>query len=123
MKSDEELNKNIGIRIKKLRETKKEYQKETVYKLKKYGIYISEGALGTYEKGIRKVPPNTIIALAKHFDVTTDYLLGLTNKPKGDILDNHLEIVASTRDNVDISELPEREKEIIRNIIRTSKGE
>jgi hypothetical protein len=63
MKDNEKINKEIGCKIKKLREEKSEYQKETVYNLKKYGI--------------------------------------------------------------DISDLPEREKEIIRNIIRTSekKGE
>lgn len=33
-----------------------------------------------YEKGIREFPIDVIIKLAKYYDCTTDYLLGVSNK-------------------------------------------
>ena len=35
-----------------------------------------------YEKGIRTIPVDCLIALALLYDVSTDYLLGLTDKKK-----------------------------------------
>ena len=33
-----------------------------------------------YEKGIREIPVSYAIILARHYDVTVDYLLGVSNK-------------------------------------------
>lgn len=33
-----------------------------------------------YEKGIREIPVSYAIILAKHYDVTVDYLLGVSDK-------------------------------------------
>ena len=33
-----------------------------------------------YEKGVRKLPVNALITLARYYDVSTDYLLGLTEE-------------------------------------------
>ena len=34
-----------------------------------------------YESGKREIPVHHLIALAKYYGVSTDYLLGLTNRP------------------------------------------
>lgn len=34
-----------------------------------------------YEKGIREIPTWAVIELARYYEVSTDYLLGLTNDP------------------------------------------
>lgn len=35
-----------------------------------------------YETGIRDIPSDILIKLAKYYDVTTDYLLGVTDERK-----------------------------------------
>ena len=35
-----------------------------------------------YEKGINEIPVWALIALAKYYNVTTDYILGLSDKMK-----------------------------------------
>lgn len=35
-----------------------------------------------YEKGIREIPVSYAIILARHYDVTVDYLLGVSDKKK-----------------------------------------
>ena len=35
-----------------------------------------------YEQGLRDIPPPVLIQLARLYDTTTDYLLGLTNDPR-----------------------------------------
>ena len=35
-----------------------------------------------YEKGIREIPVSYAIVLAKHYDVSLDYLLGVSDKKK-----------------------------------------
>ena len=34
-----------------------------------------------YERGIREIPVSMVVALAKYYDVSVDYLLGLTDNP------------------------------------------
>ncbi len=36
-----------------------------------------------YETGIRELPMHHFITLAKHYHVSLDYLVGLTDKPNG----------------------------------------
>lgn len=35
-----------------------------------------------YERGIRDIPTDVLIRLARFYDTTTDYILGLTNEYK-----------------------------------------
>ena len=35
-----------------------------------------------YERGVRDVPTDVLIRLAKRYNTSTDYILGLTNKSK-----------------------------------------
>lgn len=48
-------------------------------------IGISRSALSYYESGDRTPDINVLYSLAKYYDVTTDYLLGLSDTPKPDI--------------------------------------
>lgn len=34
-----------------------------------------------YENGLRDIPTDILIAIAKYYDTTTDYILGLTDDP------------------------------------------
>jgi transcriptional regulator with XRE-family HTH domain len=40
----------------------------------------SQTMYARYERGANELPIRHLITLAKYYDVTTDYLLGLTNK-------------------------------------------
>lgn len=113
---ENDYNKQVGLRIKKLREKKGEFQKDTANAItKQYGENLSEGQLGLYEIGARKVPSNIVAALAKYFNTTSDYILGITKNEKP------IEIAASTKNGIDLSDVSDRDKEIIMNIINTSK--
>lgn len=45
-------------------------------------IGFSRSVLGYWEKGTKVPNANAIIALAKYFDVTSDYLLGLSDEER-----------------------------------------
>jgi len=62
----------IGRRVKQLRKDMALSQKELSERLS-----IGHSTLSCYETDKRQIPYDTLIALAKYFDVTTDYLLGL----------------------------------------------
>ena len=80
-------NNIIGERIKELREQAKEKQWELGEM-----IFSSQTAISHYENG--RIEPNvdTIAAIAKHYNVSADYLLGLTDKKQ-----KHLVIYAVMR--------------------------
>lgn len=103
---EENYNKQIGNRIKLLRENRGEYQKETAELITKMGEKLSEGQLGLYEIGARKIPPNILKALATHFETTTDYLLGRTEKEKNT---DNLHIAASS--DIDLAKLAKLDKD------------
>ena len=65
----------IGKRIKELREQVGEKQEE----LGKM-IFSSQSAISLYENGRIKPNVDTIAAIAKHYNVSANYLLGLTDK-------------------------------------------
>lgn len=117
MNEIEIYNKQVGNRIKRLRELKGEYQKETAEAISKMGEKLSEGQLGLYEIGARKLPPNLIKALAIHFNTTTDYLLGRDDellKVEKRLKDN--KIKAYTFSDIDLekySELDEEKRKLI----------
>ena len=64
-------------RIKDLREDRDITQKEIAEYLK-----ITQQQYSLYEKGTRTMPIDLIIELAKFYNVTIDYITGLTNDPK-----------------------------------------
>ena len=62
-------------RIRELREDNDLLQKELAEYLK-----CSQVAYSRYELGQRDLPTEVLIALAKYYHTTTDYILGLTEK-------------------------------------------
>ena len=105
---EENYNKLVGNRIKNLREQNGEYQKETAEAITKMGEKLSEGQLGLYEIGARKLPPNITKALAIHFNTTTDYILGRTDDLKSidDRLKKHNISTAASAD-IDLNKYAE----------------
>ncbi len=70
--SQYEIIYNIFMRIKELREENNVSQKE----IAKY-LNIKQNTYSQYETGKRQLPIDTLIKLAKFYDVTTDYILEL----------------------------------------------
>lgn len=66
----------IGERIQYLREEKNLTQAELAKLLN-----ISKSSLSSYEQNARRPSVDTVIQIAKFFNVTSDYILELTNKP------------------------------------------
>ena len=64
------------MRIKDLREDNDITQKE----IAEY-LHIKQNTYSQYENGQRQIPINFLIALAKYYNTSTDYILGLTNNP------------------------------------------
>jgi len=67
----------IGNRIKKLR-NKRDLKQEKVAKDLSITVY----QLSRYENGISKLTPELIAQFAKYYNVTGDYLLGLSDDPR-----------------------------------------
>ena len=111
-----DINKEIGFRIKKLREDKGEYQKETADAITKAGTSLSESQLGLYELGLRKVPNNIVIAISKYFNVTTDFIL------TGNTIDKPIQIAASMKDGLDLSDMSENDRKIITDMYNALKN-
>ena len=65
-------------RIRDLREDNNLTQKKIAEMLN-----CSQQVYSNYELGQRDIPTDVLIALAKFYHVTTDYILGLSEKPKG----------------------------------------
>lgn len=64
-------------RIRDLREDKDLKQKDVAIFLN-----CSQQAYSNYELGQRDIPTDILIRLSKFYDVSVDYLLGLTSNPK-----------------------------------------
>ena len=65
---------NIGNRLHELRMSKKLQQEQVADKLG-----VTKAAISAYETGIRQPPYDILIAFAKMFHVSTDYLLGVSD--------------------------------------------
>ena len=64
------------MRLKDLREDRDITQKEIADYL-----HIRQNTYSQYENGKRQIPVEVVIALAKYYHVTTDYLLGVSDIP------------------------------------------
>lgn len=65
------------FRLKDLREDKDLVQKQVAGYLG-----IDQRVYSNYEMGKREIPTRFVIALAKFYNTSTDYILGLTDNPK-----------------------------------------
>lgn len=103
-------------KIKELRELNKETQEE-LGKL----LNVSKATISKYENGSVDVSNDTLIKLANHFNVTTDYLLGRIDKPNEKNIEDEKLIIAA-RSDVDLSELTEDEQKYILDFIKMIKN-
>lgn len=65
------------VRIRNLREDSDKTQKE----IAEY-LFCDQSLYSKYERGLRDVPVSIIIKLAKLYETSTDYILGLTDEKK-----------------------------------------
>ena len=72
-------------RIATLREAKGLSQKQLAEELSKFGLNVRRETVTQWEAGTREVKEKYIVALAKFFDVSSDYLLGLPGASKTEI--------------------------------------
>lgn len=98
----------LGKRIKHLRE-KNNYSQKRVAD----ALGISNVQLSRYESGDRKPDPDTIVAIAKYYDVSTDYLLGKTENEKKEVDDEKemKEFFSNPRLNVFFKEMADSPEE------------
>ena len=81
----------MGDKLKSLRIEKKLTQKQVADRI---GLAIS--AVSSYESGSRSPSYDVLVKLARMFHVSTDYLLGITDKRNIDVTglnDNEIELV------------------------------
>ena len=70
----------IGKRVKELRIAKKLSQKALAEQLQLAGYEFNDLTVLRIEQGMRYVPDYEVVALAEYFQVSCDYLLGITEK-------------------------------------------
>lgn len=102
---------NIGEKIKELREKNGKTQLDV-----SKALDVTYQTIYKYEKGIAVPPADAILKLAEYFNVTTDYLLGRTDNP--DMLNEPIQIAASMKDGLDISDMDDDEKEFINDFVK-----
>ncbi len=104
----------IGKRLRKLRLEQGISQSQLAAKLG-----ISQQAIGNYETDIREPDNETLKKIALIFNVSTDYLLGLSNQRHPQALlarENVNEDYPQGLENYDL--LPEENKRVIRDLIQ-----
>lgn len=75
LKSDEEVYREFGENLKKLRKEKNLTQTELANDLG-----MTQSAIYKYEKGLRKIPMSVLKQFANYFDLTLDELIDPTNE-------------------------------------------
>ncbi len=70
-------------RVKQLRKAKKQSQNDVGKALGK-----SRESISKYELGEREPDPNVIALLSKYFNVSSDYMLGITDHSENEAVDN-----------------------------------
>ena len=93
---------NFGERLKYLREREKMFQSELADKLN-----LAPSTISMYERGDRDPDTSTLAKIAEIFNVTTDYLLGRSEKEKN--TDKNLHIAASS--DIDLAKLAKLDKD------------
>lgn len=69
--------REFGERLKKLR-TNRHMTQEELGSI--FNPSLSQSTVGTYENGKRQPTLENLVVISKYFNVTTDYLLGLTDE-------------------------------------------
>ena len=102
----------LGNRIKFLRKRANITQSELAEKLN-----LSFGTISKYEKDEISIPSETLLKIANIFNVSTDFLLG-----RVDIKNESIAIAASTKDNIDLSDVCDEDKEAIMRFVEMAKN-
>lgn len=102
----------LGNRIKFLRKRANITQSELAEKLN-----LSFGTISKYEKDEISIPSETLLKIANIFNVSTDFLLG-----RVDIKNESIAIAASIKDNIDLSDICDEDKEAIMRFVEMAKN-
>lgn len=111
----DDIKKQIGRQIKLFRTNLGLTQEELA---KKLGLN-SKTIIANYESGYSTPNDEIKLKMIEIFNCSLEDLFGVNTQ----IELNPVEIAASTKDHIDLSEVSDRDKEIIMNIINTSKKE
>lgn len=106
----------LGERIRILREEQRYQQKEIAERLG-----VSPQAFSNYENGKREPDLLTVLKLAKLFDVSVDYLLGLTpvrSREHVHFRNEHLQLLHEIEENEELVELLKVCKELPTDAVR-----
>lgn len=115
--NDFEKRQLLGIRIKEQRKLNNMSQTDLGNKL---GIKFT--TISKYESGeIKSIDSIMLNKISKILDCSIDYLLGRTDNPKSDIFGSSMQLDASLKDNVDLSEFSDRDKDILKTLIEQMK--
>src|SRR5699024_6387014 len=92
-----------GLRMFLFRERLKDLREELHLDQKQMGkkLNISPSAYGYYEQGRNEPSLETLVKIAKIFNVTTDYLLGITNTCKHTVYYSVSDKISLTNDEMD----------------------
>lgn len=75
------MRNEIGLRIARLREEKGLSQQQLTEELEKYGLKVRRETVTQWENGTRDLKTEYTIKLSEYFNVSADYLLGLSEIP------------------------------------------
>ena len=105
---------SFGKKLKMLREENNMLQSELAKLLN-----LGASSISMYEKDERDPDTDTLKRIAEIFNVSTDYLLGLNEERT---INEPIEIAANMGDKADLSEMTEKDKQFILDMIERLKG-
>lgn len=105
---------SFGRKLKMLREEHNMLQSELAKLLN-----LGASSISMYEKDERDPDTDTLKRIAEIFNVSTDYLLGLNEERT---INEPIEIAANMGDKADLSEMSEKDKQFILDMIERLKG-
>lgn len=105
---------SLGRKLKMLREEHNMLQSELAKLLN-----LGASSISMYEKDERDPDTDTLKRIAEIFNVSTDYLLGLNEER---IINEPIEIAASMKVGLDLSDMPESDKKILTDMYNALKN-
>lgn len=105
--------RNVGERIKRLRKLAGLTQSELAEKLN-----LESAAVSKYETGRVPLTQESLIKLSEIFNVTTDYILGISENT----INEPIAIAAKMRDGLDISDMGENDRKVILDLYNLLKS-
>ena len=105
---------SVGERIKRLRKNMGLTQSDLAEKLN-----LECAAVSKYETNRVPLTQESLIKLADIFNVSTDYLLGLNENKT---INEPIQIAASMKNGLDLSDMPENDKKILTDMYNALKN-